>query len=42
MAFMKRYGHEPLRNPADDYSKEVFDDALRGRTDLFVFRFRKP
>lgn len=31
-----------LRNPADDYSREVFDDAVRGRTDLFVFRFRKP
>lgn len=31
-----------LRNPADDYSRIVFDPELRGRTDRFVLRFRKP
>jgi predicted methyltransferase len=31
-----------LANPADDHSKGVFDPAIRGRTDQFVYRFRKP
>lgn len=31
-----------LRNMDDDYSKIVFDPELRGKTDRFVFRFRKP
>jgi predicted methyltransferase len=31
-----------LRNPADDHSLNVFDPAIRGKTDRFVFRFRKP
>ena len=31
-----------LRNPADDHSKAVFDDSIRGRTDQFVYKFRKP
>ena len=31
-----------LRNPDDDYDKSVFDPAVRGRTDRFVMRFRKP
>ena len=31
-----------LANPADDHSLKVFDPALRGHTDQFVFRFRKP
>ncbi|RYD82916.1 MAG: methyltransferase, partial [Sphingomonadales bacterium] len=30
-----------LANPADDHSKLVFDPTARGRTDRFVFRFRK-
>ncbi|HEX5049708.1 MAG TPA: hypothetical protein VFX89_21520, partial [Gammaproteobacteria bacterium] len=29
-----------LRNPADDRTASVFDDAVRGRTDRFVMRFR--
>ncbi len=33
---------EILRNPADDHSLLVFDPAIRGKTDRFVFRFRKP
>jgi predicted methyltransferase len=32
---------DALRNPADDYAKSVFDDAVRGRTDRFVIRFRR-
>jgi predicted methyltransferase len=31
-----------LANPADDRSKAVFDPAIRGKTDQFVFRFKKP
>jgi predicted methyltransferase len=31
-----------LRNPADDHTKTVFDPAVRGQTDRFVYRFRRP
>jgi predicted methyltransferase len=31
-----------LRNPADDHSLLVFDPAIRGKTDRFVLKFRKP
>ena len=31
-----------LRNPADDHSKPVFDKSIRGKTDQFVFKFKKP
>ena len=31
-----------LRNPDDDRSKNVFDPAIRGRTDRFVHLYRKP
>ena len=31
-----------LANAADDHTLKVFDPALRGHTDQFVFRFRKP
>ncbi len=31
-----------LRHPSDDHTKGVFDPAVRGRTDQFVHRFRKP
>jgi predicted methyltransferase len=30
-----------LRNPADDRSKNVFDEAVRGRTDRFALRLRR-
>ncbi len=33
---------ELLRNPQDDRSKNVFDPSIRGRTDRFVYRFRRP
>jgi len=31
-----------LRNPADDHSLLVFNPAIRGKTDRFVMKFRKP
>ena len=31
-----------LGNPADDHRLPVFDPRIRGRTDQFVMRFRKP
>jgi predicted methyltransferase len=33
---------EMLRVPEDDHSKNVFDPSIRGKTDRFVYRFRKP
>lgn len=32
---------ERLRNPQDDLSKNVFDPAIRGKTDRFVHRYRR-
>jgi len=31
-----------LRNPADARTLAVFDPAIRGKTDCFVLKFRKP
>lgn len=31
-----------VANAADDHSKNVFDPAIRGNTDQFAFRFKKP
>lgn len=31
-----------LANPADDHRRTVFDPAIRGHTDQFAMRFRKP
>ena len=31
-----------LRNPADPHTAKVFDKSIRGHTDQFVYRFRKP
>ena len=31
-----------LRNPADDRTKVVFDKTIRGKTDQFTLKFRKP
>ena len=33
---------EVLRNPADPHTALVFDPSIRGKTDQFVYRFRKP
>jgi predicted methyltransferase len=31
-----------LANPADPHTAGVFDKSIRGRTDQFIYRFRKP
>ena len=31
-----------LRNEQDDHTLKVFDPSVRGKTDQFVYRFRKP
>ena len=31
-----------LRNPKDDYAKNVFDPAVRGHTDQFIYKFQRP
>ena len=33
---------DAVRTPTDDHSLTVFDPSVRGRTDRFVYRFRKP
>jgi len=33
---------EVLRHPADDHTGKVFDSGVRGKTDQFLLRFRKP
>lgn len=34
--------NDALRIKADDHSKNVFDPAIRGKTDRFMMRFKKP
>jgi predicted methyltransferase len=31
-----------LRQPGDDHSQKVFDPVVRGKTDQFILKFRKP
>jgi predicted methyltransferase len=33
---------DDLNNPNDDHSRSVFDPAIRGKTDQFVYKFSKP
>jgi predicted methyltransferase len=33
---------DALRNPADPLTAKVFDASIRGQTDQFIYRFRKP
>jgi predicted methyltransferase len=33
---------QALANPADTHDKKVFDETIKGHTDQFVFKFRKP
>ena len=33
---------DALRNPADPHDVKVFDPSIRGHTDQFMYRFRKP
>lgn len=40
--FVMEAESEVLRNPDDDHGKMVFDPAVRGKTDRFLMKFRKP
>jgi predicted methyltransferase len=40
--FMIEAESELLANAGDDHTKNVFDPAVRGHTDQFMFRARKP
>lgn len=31
-----------LNNPADDHTLNVFDEKIRGQTDQFIYKFKKP
>jgi predicted methyltransferase len=31
-----------LANASDDHAKKVFDPSIRGKTDQFIYKFRKP
>ena len=42
IGFMFDGASDVLANPDDDHSKPVFDPAVRGHTDQFVFKFHKP
>ncbi|MDQ2701351.1 MAG: methyltransferase [Pseudomonadota bacterium] len=33
---------DALSNPADERTLSVFDDTIRGNTDQFIYKFRKP
>jgi predicted methyltransferase len=35
-------GSDLLRNPRDPHTEPVFDPSIRGKTDQFVLKFRKP
>ncbi|HTT82119.1 MAG TPA: class I SAM-dependent methyltransferase [Rhizomicrobium sp.] len=42
-AGFKLVGESPiLRNPLDPHTAKVFDPAIRGKTDQFILKFRKP
>ncbi len=40
--FVFESASDVLRNREDDYSKGVFDPGIRGKSDRFVLKFRKP
>jgi predicted methyltransferase len=31
-----------LHNPADDHTLPIFDASIKGKTDRFILKFRKP
>jgi predicted methyltransferase len=35
-------GSDLLNQPGDNHSLKVFDPAVRGKTDQFILKFRKP
>ena len=40
--FVLEASSDILANPDDDHEMGVFNPAIRGKTDRFIFRFRKP
>ena len=40
--FKLEAGSDLLKNAADDHTLLVFDEKIQGKTDRFMFRFRKP
>lgn len=40
--FVLEASSDILANPEDNHEVSVFDPSIRGKTDRFVFRFRKP
>jgi predicted methyltransferase len=34
--------NQTFRNPADDHTRQVFDESIRHKTDQVLYRFRKP
>lgn len=42
VGFILEAESDALANPDDDHSKSVFDPEIRGNTDRYVLRFRKP
>jgi len=40
--FVLEGSSDMLANPDDDHSKNVFDPSIRGKTDRFLMKFRKP
>jgi predicted methyltransferase len=40
--FVSDGASDVLRNPADPHTANVYDPAIRGKTDQFALRFRKP
>jgi predicted methyltransferase len=40
--FMFDSESQALRNPADPHTANVFDTSIRGKTDQFILRFKKP
>jgi len=40
--FMLEAQSDILANPIDDHTLGVFDKAIRGKTDRFLYKFRKP
>jgi predicted methyltransferase len=33
---------EVLRNPNDPHTAKIFETSIRGKTDQFILKFRKP
>ena len=39
---VRRREQSAARTPQDDHTAKVFDPAIRGKTDQFIYKFRKP